>query len=75
MNCKIDKRGKIIVPKEIRDKLSITSETELQISFDNGAITIKPECVCSVCGKALPRALYKRGSCESCPIPVTVQIY
>ena len=82
MKIRVDKKGKIIIPKEIRDKYNIVPGVEL--GFDSSkdysyGVMLKfyPKHVCSACGKALTDDLIERGACLDCtPIPKeTVHIY
>lgn len=46
MEAKIDDYGRIVIPKEVRDKLGIESGTSLEIRVDGkeeGAITLRPK--------------------------------
>jgi AbrB family looped-hinge helix DNA binding protein len=53
MSVTIDKAGRLVIPKEIREKAGITPGMPLSIRVDNGAITLEPERV--------PMRLVKRG--------------
>ena len=81
MGNKIDKRGKITIPKSIRDEFGFTSGVSLRIDVYRNCggpeITLCPEHICSACGKALPDELVERGACLDCtPIPrETIIIY
>jgi AbrB family looped-hinge helix DNA binding protein len=38
----IDRAGRVVIPKELRDRLSITPDTELEITVRDDAIEIAP---------------------------------
>ena len=38
---KIDKNGRVVIPKSIRDKLGITQKTQLIISISNDSVLIR----------------------------------
>ena len=38
----VDKVGRIVIPKRLRDQAGIGAETELEIVFDGVAITLEP---------------------------------
>jgi AbrB family looped-hinge helix DNA binding protein len=38
----IDRAGRIVVPKPMREALGITDRTELQVTVDDGRIVISP---------------------------------
>jgi AbrB family looped-hinge helix DNA binding protein len=42
MMVSIDRAGRVVIPKEVRDRLSITPDTELEISVRDDAIEIAP---------------------------------
>ena len=48
--AKVGKLGRIVIPKEYREKLGIELEGEIDISLSDGALTIKPKvinrCIC-----------------------------
>ena len=73
--AKINKKGQITVPKEIREKYGLVQGITLDIRADGDKIVIKPTYTCHNCGKALPDELGKRGSCADCPAPKTTFIY
>ena len=41
-NVKLDKFGRVLIPKTMRDALNIDSQQELQLSIENGAFVLKP---------------------------------
>ncbi len=54
--AKIDKLGRIVIPKEYRKQLGIELEDEIDISLSDGAVTIRPRVVnCCVCGTRLDK--------------------
>ena len=81
MENKIDKRGKITIPKRIRDELGFTSGVAVRIYADKNygipKIMLCPEHICSACGKGLPDELVERGACLDCtPVPrETIIVY
>ena len=38
---KIDKLGRIVIPKDLRKALSLTFDTEVEITVENGTIILK----------------------------------
>ena len=66
MEVKVDKRGKILIPKILRDKHNFNSGITLEISDDGSTLILKPYMACSACDKALPEELYERGACATC---------
>ena len=51
---RVDKLGRIVIPKKMRDKLKITSSTELIIEHHQDGIIIIPlEKICALCGNML----------------------
>ena len=74
MSVKVDKKGKITIPKNIRDLYGFTSGTELvleyNMEYDGPRIVLRPRYCCSACKKALPAELAERGACLDCtPVP------
>jgi AbrB family looped-hinge helix DNA binding protein len=41
MRLKVDKSGRIVVPKRLRDQLGIRSEAELEITAQSGGIFVR----------------------------------
>jgi bifunctional DNA-binding transcriptional regulator/antitoxin component of YhaV-PrlF toxin-antitoxin module len=41
-NVKLDKFGRVLIPKAMRDALEVDSQQELQLSIENGAFVLKP---------------------------------
>ena len=75
MKIQIDNRGKITIPKKLRDKYGLNTRIELELSDKDGKIEIKPARICSACKKALPPELYDRGACAECtPAPKRIVI-
>ena len=65
-NTRIDKLGRIVIPKSYREALSITEHTDLIITFSNKDIIITPsENLCKVCGKETAQNL-KFPLCAEC---------
>jgi AbrB family looped-hinge helix DNA binding protein len=70
MKIKVDSRGKITIPKKMREKYGLTRGIEVEIDNYDGIIRVKPAVTCSACKKALPKELYTRDACAECtPIP------
>lgn len=42
MMVTIDRAGRIVIPKEIRDRLSLGADTELELSTDGDGIRLTP---------------------------------
>lgn len=42
MMVSIDRAGRVVIPKELRDRLAITEHTELEIEADDGGIRLTP---------------------------------
>jgi AbrB family looped-hinge helix DNA binding protein len=42
MRVSVDKVGRIVIPKRLRDQAGIGADTELDIVFDGVAITLEP---------------------------------
>jgi len=42
MKSAIDKSGRVIIPKALRDKLGLAGGEELELTEENGAIEIRP---------------------------------
>jgi len=40
---KVDSKGRIVLPQEIRDRLGITPGTEVEIHEDDGKAVVEPE--------------------------------
>ena len=75
MELRINKDGKITIPKKLRDKYNLQPGTEMKINDLNDEFTLEPMHKCSACKKALPKELYDRGSCLECPPPKRIKIY
>ena len=43
MSVTIDKAGRLVIPKEIREKAGITPGMPLNITVENGAIKLEPD--------------------------------
>ena len=66
MQIKINKNGKITIPKYFRDKYNLNYGISITISNTENGILLTPVAVCSACGKALSQELYVRGACKDC---------
>ena len=75
MEIKIDNKGKITIPKYLRDKYNLKHGITLDISYHDCKLILKPKAVCHNCGKALTDDLQSRGSCLECPPPTRIKIY
>jgi AbrB family looped-hinge helix DNA binding protein len=42
MQTTIDRAGRIVIPKRIRDALGLWPETELEITVDGGGVRLEP---------------------------------
>lgn len=42
MKSAIDKSGRVVIPKILRDKLGLSGGEELEVTEENGAIQIRP---------------------------------
>jgi AbrB family looped-hinge helix DNA binding protein len=40
---KVDSKGRIVLPKEVRERLSITPGTEVEVHTEDGKAVIEPE--------------------------------
>jgi AbrB family looped-hinge helix DNA binding protein len=54
MKTTIDKAGRVVIPKKIRQKANLVPGTELEIRLENGTIELEPASV--------PMDLVRRGS-------------
>lgn len=41
--AKVDSKGRIVLPKEVRDRLSITPGTEVDVRTEDGKAVVEPE--------------------------------
>jgi AbrB family looped-hinge helix DNA binding protein len=42
MMVAIDRAGRVVIPKELRDRLSIDADTELEVTVDGDGIRLTP---------------------------------
>lgn len=42
MRTSIDKAGRVIIPKALRDKAALRANSELEVRFENGRIVLEP---------------------------------
>lgn len=65
---KVDTLGRIVIPKEIRNKLGIDYNTSIEIYVDGDYIVLtKYEKKCIICGKSENIVSYKdKTICNSC---------
>ena len=75
MEIKIDKKGKVTIPKYLRDKYNLKHGIKLDVDYHDYKLVLEPLAVCSNCGKALTDDLQSRGSCLECPPPKIIKIY
>ena len=73
--AKINQKGQITIPKEIREKYGLVRGITLDIRADGDKIIVKPAYTCHNCGKALPDELGSRGACADCHLPKVFIVY
>ena len=69
MSRAIDTLGRIVLPKEIRDSLNLTTGVRLDIGVSNDKIILsRNEAFCACCGGTHDHMLYHAGVaiCEDC---------
>lgn len=69
MSRAIDPLGRIVLPKEIRDSLNLTTGVRLDIGVSNDKIILsRSEAFCACCGQTHNHMLYHAGVaiCEDC---------
>ena len=72
---KLDKRGKITIPKHIRDSLGISAGMKTEIKYENKKIIIIPYCYkCQDCGADIPEGT-RSSWCARCQEKYTIYIY
>jgi AbrB family looped-hinge helix DNA binding protein len=42
MQATIDRAGRVVIPKQIRDALGLWPDTELEITIDGGGVRLEP---------------------------------
>lgn len=42
MLASIDRAGRVVIPKELRDRLALAADTELEVTCEADAIVIRP---------------------------------
>ena len=64
----VDELGRIVIPKEMRTKLDITTETPLEIHLEGDAIVMKKDAsYCVFCGKdSAEREFRGKKVCDAC---------
>ncbi|MBR7116724.1 MAG: AbrB/MazE/SpoVT family DNA-binding domain-containing protein [Clostridia bacterium] len=64
----VDELGRIVIPKEMRRKMDITTETPLEIHLEGDAIVMKKDTsVCVFCGSSdTVREFKGKMLCEQC---------
>ena len=75
MKLLVDKRGKITIPKYLRDRYNLQPGIEIEIVDDNSKLILRPVHSCPACKKALPKELYERRACSACPPAEIIKIY
>lgn len=40
---KVDSKGRVVLPRELRDRLDITPGTEIEVHEENGKMVLRPE--------------------------------
>lgn len=65
---KIDNLGRIVIPKEIRQKLKISDNSLLEIYSESSSIIMKrPGDSCSICGSKIKLVKFKdKFFCDNC---------
>lgn len=65
---KIDNLGRIVIPKEIRQKLKISEDSSLEIYLESSYIIIrKPTNLCTLCGSNTKLVKFKdKFLCNNC---------
>lgn len=69
MSRAIDQLGRIVLPKEIRDSLNLTTGVRLDIGVSNDKIILsRSEAFCACCGQTKDHMLYHAGVaiCPDC---------
>lgn len=66
--CKIDKLGRIVIPKPLRDKYDIHTDDTLEMFTEPDAIVLKKYGMsCTFCGSAESLTVFKgKPVCQSC---------
>ncbi len=72
---KINKRGQITVPKDIREELGLTEGVTLRMLTNGKQIIIEPQIYCHHCGKILTDEYRETRACPTCPKIKRVEIY
>ncbi len=66
LHSKVDRLGRVVIPKKYRDALDLNENPGIVISLAGGVIVIAPTaCVCRLCGHAIDRGV-KVPICSSC---------
>lgn len=63
MNVTVDKFGRVVIPKEVRDELALEEGVSLKVEISGGAVLLKPE--------HQPPLLKKEGVLAFCGEPET----
>lgn len=69
MSRPLDHLGRVVIPKEIRDSLNLTTGVRLDIGVaDDCVILRRSEAFCACCGNTSPHMLYHAGVaiCQKC---------
>lgn len=69
MSRPLDPLGLVVIPKEIRDSLNLTTGVRLDIGVANDCVILRRnDAFCACCGNRHPHMLYHAGVaiCEDC---------
>ncbi len=72
---KLDETGRIVLPKAFREVLGIKRKDDVEISLDDGCITLKkPQKTCSFCGGADVIIFKGKPLCKKCIDEIKISI-
>ena len=69
MSRPLDRLGRVVIPKEIRDSLNLTTGVRLDIGVANDCVILRRnDAFCACCGNTSPHMLYHAGVaiCRKC---------
>lgn len=72
---KINKKGRITIPKAVREKYGWAPGIPLVITESEGGITVRPAIVCWRCKKVLFEKFEGNNVCPNCPPPSIIKVY
>lgn len=75
MIVRIDKHGKVTIPKALRNKLNLHHGISLMVNEYEGKVVFKPAYICTACGKPLNDELSTRRACTECVPSEIICIY